>query len=83
MKKAYLDLTKSTCNTILGTYLTSTISTFEDMSQYQKMLGKFLSTLNKCFIEAMYFDKVEYVECLDYIYNTKDAIYSKYFERYK
>ena len=83
MMKSYLERTKSICNTILGSYLTDAIITFDDMLEYQNKLEKWLSTLNNCFITPPYFDRNEYVQCLHYIFKTKDAIYTKYFERYK
>ena len=83
MKKSYLDLTKSMCNTILGSYLTHTILTFDEMAEYQNKLEKWRSSLNNCFITPPYFDRNEYVQCLDYIFETKDEIYKAFFERYE
>lgn len=83
MKKSYLDLTKSTCNTILGSYLTTTILTFEEMAEFQKKLEKWLESVNKCFINSPYFEKEEYVKCIEYIHDTKDEIYKSYFKKYK
>lgn len=83
MKKSYLDRTKTICNTILGSYLTTTILTFEEMAVYQKKLEEWLSSVTTCFLNSPYFVKEEYVECIYYIHNTKDEIYKSYFQRYE
>ena len=63
--------------------LTSTILTFDEMAEYQNKLEKWLSSLNNCFTTPPYFDRNEYVQCLEYIFDTKDKIYKNYFDIYE
>lgn len=83
MTKSYLTLIKSTCDSIKDSYNNTTILNYDEMAEYQEKLEKLLSTLNKCFIQSVHFEKAEYVECLDYIFDTKDYIYKSYFGRYE